>query len=128
LRRKIYNKHDFWEKDFKVCLACKGTDLIIKDLITKRKACGSCEGTTTFTCRPCGWKIMFRYDDEQEPRYFETKGWKRATRMKNVALGIMAAQRMGRMLGALGGGKGAVLEKLKEDTVAESAELRDFRN
>ena len=65
---------------------------------------------------------MFRYDDEQEPRYFETKGWKRATRMKNVALGIMAAQRMGRMLGAFGCGKvagsgrsfGAVLEEHEE--------------
>ena len=27
----------------------------------------------------------FRFDDALEPRYYETKGWKKATKMRSVA-------------------------------------------
>ena len=29
---KIYNKHDFWEGNFKTCLACKESNMMTKDL------------------------------------------------------------------------------------------------
>jgi hypothetical protein len=80
------------------------------DHTTGRDPDGGSRGITTFTCRECGWKIVFRFDDKLEPRYFETKGWRKSSKMRSVAVGILAAQRMNKMMGAmsLGGAAGGV--------------------
>ena len=59
---------------------------------------------------------MFRFDDKLEPRYFETKGWRKSSKMRSVAVGILAAQRMGKMLGgmSLGGAAGGVPSAFKK--------------
>eukprot|EP00277_Geminigera_cryophila_P029480 CAMPEP_0179487626 /NCGR_PEP_ID=MMETSP0799-20121207/63545_1 /TAXON_ID=46947 /ORGANISM="Geminigera cryophila, Strain CCMP2564" /LENGTH=163 /DNA_ID=CAMNT_0021302803 /DNA_START=97 /DNA_END=589 /DNA_ORIENTATION=+ len=99
VNQRIYSKHDFWESNFKICLACNAHDVLVEENCFSDDSTSS-RGAATFTCKACNWKIVFRYDDALEPRFFETRGWKKSTKMRNVAVGIMAARRLGGVFGA----------------------------
>ena len=49
--QKIYSKHDFWEKNFKMCLSCKETKIISKEIALERDPDGRSRGMTEFTCK-----------------------------------------------------------------------------
>jgi hypothetical protein len=49
--QKIYSKHDFWEKNFKVCMACNETKMTSKDVTLERDPDGRSRGITEFTCK-----------------------------------------------------------------------------
>jgi len=73
------NKKKFWEQKFKTCQieSCKSNEI---DILQDSCGCrmnGDAYGVYVFTCKKCGWKTSFHYDDASDNYFYETDIWRK---------------------------------------------------
>eukprot|EP01136_Pigoraptor_vietnamica_P045007 Opistho-1_new@22454 len=68
----------FWESGYRTCSGCGVAGNIEEH--EDRAGCrmnGDGYGTAVFTCRSCGWKTSFQFDEAADTYYYETRSWSR---------------------------------------------------
>jgi hypothetical protein len=69
-------KRQFWKSGFATCPQCAKTDIDKKGHGAGCRQNGDGYGTEVFTCKGCGWKTSFQYDDAAESYYYETREYR----------------------------------------------------
>ena len=72
----LESRHFFWKNDFKKCPKCFNTNIVEVKHTEGCRMNGDAYGTDTFECKDCKWLTSFQWDDDSEPYYYETRGWK----------------------------------------------------